>query len=123
MKISQKFGPYDQQIHSKPWIAVVTGWPVASNPAIRWGEYIGDNTGGETEVEAMAGDVVRWGQKHLQGKRISGHWGIVSEDGSITECTEAAARQAWEQRSSSNPLATISDKDLIAEVRRRGIHF
>jgi hypothetical protein len=126
MRISKKFGPYDEQEYGKPWIAVVTAWPVDSGPAIRWGNYAGDNTGGEVEAEASADDIVRWGQKNFRIKGIGTHWGIVGDDGSITECTAAAARQAWvdgsASREKSNPLAAFSDEALLSELRRRGIH-
>jgi hypothetical protein len=126
MRITLKFGPYDETEYGKPWIAVVTAWPVDSGPAIRWGNYTGDNTGGEVEADATAGDIVRWGQKHLRTKGLGSHWGIVGEDGSITECILSAARQAWDEtsaaRAKNNPLAVFSDEALIAEVRRRGIH-
>jgi hypothetical protein len=126
MRITLKFGPYDEQEYGKPWIAIVTAWPADGGPAIRWGNYIGDNTGGEVEAEAMAGAIVRWGQKHIHRKGLGVHWGIVDDDGSIIECTAAAAREAWEDGSASradNPLADFSDEDLIAEGRRRGIRF
>jgi hypothetical protein len=127
MRISLTFGPYSHQDYGKPWIAVVTAWPVDSGPAIRWGNYVGDNTGGEVEIEASAGDIVRWGQKHLQVKGLGSHWGVVKDDGSISECTGPAARQIWDEtsaaREKNNPLAVFSDEALIAEVRRRGIRF
>ena len=98
MKISLKFDAYNEQKLSKPWIALITAWPSDSTPAIKWGTYTGDHTGGVAEIEAKAGDIVRWGQKQLHDKRVPSHWGIVGEDGSIVECTATGARQAWEQQ-------------------------
>jgi len=131
MKIYVPFASYDEQRYGKPWIAVITAWPHDSDAALRWGVYSGSNKGGEAVVEASAGDIIRWGQKILIGKRMQtqSHWGIVAEDGSITECTAGDAKQVWEKQSATRAkdspiaavLAAISDEDLILEIRRRGL--
>ena len=126
MRVLKKFGSYNQRRYSRPWIAVVTSWPTGGKPEVKWGSYLGDDDGGETEIEAQVGDVVRWGQKDGRGGNTEAYWGIVQDDGSILDCEAAGARKHWASRQTTpaeNPLAKISDNDLVAEIIRRGLNI
>jgi hypothetical protein len=128
MRVSQRFGNYNQRRYGRPWIARITGWPVGGKPEIVWGSYVGDDGGGEVEIEAISGDIVRTGQKDYRGNNTDASWYIVQPDGSLSSCTAAEARQAWDAQqaaaATANPptdLAGISDIDLINEIKRRGL--
>ena len=99
MRVSQSFGGYNARRYSKPWIGIVTAWPIGGKPVIRFGRYIGnDRNGGEAEIDAQAGDIARWGQADHRGSKTDNLWGIVQEDGAILSCHEPQARQHWTQR-------------------------
>lgn len=127
MRIFVEFSSYNQRRYGRPWIAVVTSWPVGGKPEIRWGSYLGDSRngeGGEAEIEAEPCDIVRWGQKDNRGGNTEANWGIVQADGHTLSCDAKEARQAWENRhavSAPNPLIGVTDADLLAEVTRRGL--
>ncbi len=136
MRVTRSFGSYNPRRYSKPWIGVITSWPVGGRAEIRWGSYLGDDHWGEAEVEAEAGDIVRWGQKDFRGNNTISAWGIVQADGSIKECDAAEARKAWDAKAKQTEqteqtdapespdemdLSNVSDAALIAEIRRRGL--
>ncbi len=92
MRITQLVKPYNSRRYGKPWIARVTAWPVGSKPAIEWGSYLGNEAGGELEVTAEVGDVLRSGQKDYAyvGGTINRYY-IVHADGILERVTEASA--------------------------------
>lgn len=96
MRVSHEFGSYNRRRYSKPWIYKITAWPVGQDPLIQWGAYIGDDSGGEVEIEACADDVVRAGQKDGRGHKGMAEWFIVQHDGSLARTTPAAARKHWQ---------------------------
>jgi hypothetical protein len=99
MKVTVKFTGANDKRFSKPWIGKVTHWPIGQRAALEWGVFRGSITeGGETEVDAVTGDVIRWGQKDYRaGKHGSPSlWGIVQADASVLECTEVVARKAYD---------------------------
>ena len=99
MRVSQSFGGYNARRYSKPWIGIVTAWPIGGKPVTRFGRYIGnDRNGGEAEIDAQAGDIARWGQVDHRGSKTYNLWGIVQEDGAILPCHGPQARQHWTQR-------------------------
>lgn len=113
-----------------PWIAKITSWPVGGKPVMAWGAYQGDEDGGSLEINAISGDIIRWGQKTSAVSRTVRKWGIVQSDGSICECTEAKAHSAWkanqenlENLTVENLLPEISDKILLAACRARGLRI
>lgn len=71
MRVVFEFGTYNARRYGKPWCAKVVNWPVGSVPDIQWGAYLGDSSGGECEIEAEPGDIVRWGQKDHRNIRNS----------------------------------------------------
>ena len=140
MRISKTVGSYNQRRYSRPWIGVLTSWDVGGRPEIRWGRYIGDDGGGELEVDAEPGDIVRTGQRDSRGNGGSNDWHIVQPDGKLLGCDQPEARAHWEAHSTRirlerqgiadgkaqvaaarGPLDSISDDVLLAEMRRRGL--
>ena len=51
MRIAVKFEAFNAHKYSKPWIGIVTTWPVGGKPVIRFGRFIGTDDGGEAEIE------------------------------------------------------------------------
>lgn len=94
-RITQSFRSYNEKRYSKPWIARVTKWPIGSSAELSFGHYLGTMNGGEAEILAKVGDVVRWGQKDNRGPHTVARWGIVEPDGSVRECTEAEASKVF----------------------------
>lgn len=128
MRVSQKFGSYNQRRYSKPWIAKITSWPIGGKPEVKWGGYCGDDNGGEVEIEAIAGDIIRTGQKDGRGNGTSADWYIVQADGSLDSTDAAGARKAWDARQADKAIehppadmSGIADADLVAEIKRRGL--
>lgn len=96
MTITKEFGSYNQRRYSRPWIARVSAWPVGGRAELAWGTFLGDDNGGEAEVAAVPGDVVRYGQKDLRKPNGStANWAIVQADGSLVDCKESEAAKAF----------------------------
>jgi len=106
MRVSQKFGSYNQRRYSKPWIAKITSWPIGGKPEVQWGAYCGDDNGGEVEIEAMPGDIIRTGQKDHRGGNTDASWYIVQADGSLYSTDAAGARKAWDANKRIKRLIT-----------------
>lgn len=128
MRVSQSFGSYNQRRYGRPWICKITSWPVGGKPEVQWGAYCGTDDGGEVEIEAAAGDIVRTGQKDNRGNGTSADWYIVDADGSLQDTDAAGARKAWEAKQADKAiehppmdLSIIPDADLIAEIKRRNL--
>jgi hypothetical protein len=94
LRVAVTFGSYNARRYSRPWIARVTAWPIGGKPAVEWGRYLGDDSGGECEITARAGDLVRYGQKDTRGGKTDSNWATVAPDGTLIDCTEAQARAA-----------------------------
>ena len=97
-RVTVPFSAYNEKRYGTPWLARVTSWPVGSRPALAFGIYLGDHHhggGGEAEIMAKPGDLVRWGQKDNRGNNTTAHWGVVNDDGTINQLTEAEARKAF----------------------------
>jgi hypothetical protein len=80
------------------------------------------------EIDAQPGDIVRTGQKDGRGNGTSADWYIVGADGSLAGTDAAGARKAWDARQADKAvehppadLSGITDADLIAEIKRRGL--
>ena len=96
MRVSQHFGGYNARRYSRPWIGKISAWPVGGKPTIAWGAYLGTDNGGEVEIEAQAGDIVRTGQKDGRGNNTTADWCVVEADGTLRKVTSAQARAAYE---------------------------
>jgi len=101
VRVAVDFGAYNARRYGKPWIGRIIAWPVGDKPTITWGAYIGRHAytgapnGGEVEIMAYPGDIVRWGQKDHRGHDTEAHWGVVNIDQTIAELTAAEARQRY----------------------------
>lgn len=125
MIITVQFPSYNERRYSKPWIAKVVSWAPGQHPEINWGSFNGrPGEAGEAEIEAVAGDVIRWGQKDNRNPRgTECNWGIVNDDGSITNCSASEAAKAFRNKSQiiDNPLAKFTTEELLAEIARREV--
>ncbi len=134
MLIVINFEGYNKYRFHRPWISKVVEWPSGKSAIVSWGRYQGDEDGGDAEIMATPGDVVRWGQKGPSRSQTKSYWGIVQEDGKVEKCTMAQAHKAWIQKHesiseepSTSPapvhelLAQISTDQLLLELERRGI--
>lgn len=98
MRVAQHFDGYNFRRYDRPWIAKITDWPIGSKPTLKFGGWIGnDKDGGEAEIDANAGDIIRYGHRDNRGNGTVNAWGIVQADGVILRCTEPEARQHWTQ--------------------------
>jgi hypothetical protein len=134
MLIVISFNSYNKYRFQKPWISKVIEWPPGKSAIVSWGKSQGDEDGGDAEIMATPGDVVRWGQKGASRSQTKSCWGIVQEDGSVEKCTMAQAHKAWIQKQDSKSedtsasttplpelLAQFSTDQLLLELERRGI--
>jgi len=134
MLIVINFDGYNKYRLQRPWISKVVEWPSGNSAIVSWGKYQGDDDGGNAEIIATPGDVIRWGQKGPSRRQTMSYWGIVQEDGSVEKCTMAQAHKAWIQKheyiseepsTSAVPvpelLAQFSTDQLLLELERRGI--
>lgn len=94
-RITIEFGSYNHRRYSRPWIAAVVSWPVGESAQMVFGGYVGDDTGGEAEIRARIGSIVRWGQRDYRGNNTTAFYGIVRADGSVERLSEREARAAW----------------------------
>jgi hypothetical protein len=96
VRVSVRFGGCNERRYGKGWIGRIISWPVGGKPEIEWGSFIGDvGSGGEAEIMAKPGDIVRWGQKDHRGNNTEASWGKVETDGSIITLDATEARAAY----------------------------
>ena len=95
MRIALKYRSYNARRYSRPWIGKITAWPIGGKAEIKWGSYLGDDAGGEVEIEAQIGDIIRSGQKDGRGGNTSADWYIVDIDGGLIPTDAAGARKHW----------------------------
>jgi hypothetical protein len=95
MRITISWDSFNGRRYSRPWVARITAWPVGSRPAISWGNYLGNDSGGELEIEAAPGDVLRYGQKDRRGNGTINRYAIVLEDGSRLKVSEPNASRYY----------------------------
>lgn len=95
VRYSVEFESYNSRRFSKPWIAKVTAWSVGDHPELEWGGYCGDDNGGEAEITATPGDIIRYGQRDNRGNRTVNKWAIAQADGTLLEVTQVEARKAF----------------------------
>ena len=95
MRITYTYSAYNHRRYQRPWIARITAWPVGGRPKLEWGRYLGNHeigSGGEAEIMAQPGDIVRSGQKDYRGGNSNNDWLIVEADGSLRKISETEAR-------------------------------
>lgn len=94
-RVAINFNGYNHRRYGKPWCAKVTAWEIGKAPELEWGGYLGDASGGECELLALPGEVVRWGQKDHRGNNTTAHWGVVTPELTVLPVTAKEARQAY----------------------------
>jgi hypothetical protein len=98
MIVRVDFSAENDRRYGRPWIARVSKWPVGGKAELDWGTFLGTvSEGGVCEIEAQAGDVIRYGQKDNRGNHSVSKWAIVEADGSYTDTTEAKAAAQFRQ--------------------------
>lgn len=98
LRYSIEYSHYNFRRYSKPWIGVITSWPVGGRPEIAWGGYAGDDSGGEAEIMAFPGSIIRSGQKDTRGNGGSNDWYEAMPDGSLRLIDQPEARRLWAAR-------------------------
>lgn len=107
MRIIKKFDPYDPKRFNRPWGHKITIWPIGREPEIDWGLWIGSSDkGGFVEIDAEPGDIVRAGQKDLEGFDTSSGWFIVERDGALTPTNITEAREHYYKREEAKTTKT-----------------
>lgn len=100
IRYSASYGSYNARRYSRPWIGVITSWPVGGRPEIAWGSYLGDDAGGgEVEIMALPGSILRSGQKDTRGHGGCNDWWEAMPDGTMRMIDQAEARKLWGARS------------------------
>jgi hypothetical protein len=99
LRYSQLRGSYNARRYGRPWIGVITSWPVGGRPEIAWGGYVGDDSGGEVEIMAFPGSIIRSGQKDNRGNGTDNDWWEAMADGSMRPIDQPEARKLWMARS------------------------
>ena len=120
VRANVQFGSYNQRRYSRPWIAKVTAWEVGKAPELDFGDFVGDDGGGTAEVKAIPGDVVRYGQRDYRGNGTTKQYGIVQPDGSVANCSDEEAAEAFranaaEGRAAGRPAESRSAARKTAE--------
>jgi hypothetical protein len=59
------------------------------------GSYIGDSTGGEVEIMAAPGDIIRDGQRDGRGNNTVSDWSVVTPDYSLRKVNQVEARKLF----------------------------
>jgi len=97
-KIDIQYDQGNPRRYGKPWIARVTAWPANGRPELEWGQWY-DGANAYLQISAASGDIIRWGIfGDRRGDRTEALWGIVEDDGSVTETDQAEARRHWESQ-------------------------
>ncbi|MHA1874709.1 MAG: hypothetical protein ACTSVB_11405 [Candidatus Heimdallarchaeaceae archaeon] len=98
MRISIEYSDYNRRRYSRPWIAKVVSWQPGKYPQVEWGEYYGDDSGGECVIEAESGDIIRTGRKdYRRSDKSYSAWFIVEESGELTEINMAKAAEYYQK--------------------------
>lgn len=100
------YGAYNFRRYRKPYAAVY-GWTEngKAEPLI-WGNVFGNDGGGEIELDAKIGSVVRFGQTDGRNPRKSeSHWVIIKEGGP-REVTEVEARRHYKRTAAAEEVAS-----------------
>lgn len=89
-------GSYNERRYGRPWIGKIVEWSAGRAPEIKFGAYLGGDSGGTLEVYALPGDIIRHGQTDLRNpKGTRSSWAIIQPDGTYTETDQATAREHW----------------------------
>lgn len=94
-RVSIHCGGYNSRRYSRPWIARVASWPVGGRAELEFGSYCGNDSGGELEIMAKPGDIIRSGQKDGRGHGGSNDWAVVEADYDIRRIDQVEARKLF----------------------------
>src|ERR1039458_974819 len=124
-RVAISFHSYNPRCYSRPWIARVVAWPVGKKPELVFGHYCGDEGGGEAEIIAYPGEIVRYGQR--DGRRADkslNEWGVVEDDYSVRDIKQTEACALFEQRPKCEfTPSPITNPLPEAEAKRRAVEF
>ena len=90
-----KWAGYNARRYGRPWIAKVTNWPVGGKPTLDFGGYCGNDDGGETEISAKMGDIIRSGQKDNRGNGTTNEWYLAGANGELELIDAAKGRELY----------------------------
>jgi hypothetical protein len=113
------FSGYNSRRYSRPWIARITEWPVGGQPVLQWGAFVGNDDGGEVEIMAAPGDIIRYGQKDT--RKLSGsmnEWAVAEADGTLRTVTPAEARTTGRRSRSWGPVVFRSARSVPSSESR-----
>lgn len=97
-RVAIGYSSYNYRRYSKPWIGLITAWPVGGKPDMKFGSYVGTPSGGEVEILARPGDIIRHGQKdNRSGNGTRAWWGVVEADLTVRDITMAQARKLFQE--------------------------
>jgi len=99
MRYSESCGGYNKRRYSRPWIGVITSRPVGGRPEIAWGGYVGDDSGGEVEIMAYPGSILRSGQRDNRGNGGANNWWEAMPDGTMRQINQVEAHNLFAKMS------------------------
>lgn len=124
-RVAISFDSYNPRRYSRPWIARIVAWHVGEKPELKFGHYCGDDNGGEAEIIAYPGDIVRYGQR--DGRRADkslNEWGVVEDDYSVRDIKQTEARALFGQRPKCEVTPSPTPNPLPeTELKRRVVEF
>ena len=95
-RVSVGYDAYNSRRYSKPWIARIIAWPVGGVPTMESGSYVGDKKGGEVEIMAGPGDIIRDGQRDGRGgNNTVSDWSVVMADYTLHKINQVEARKLY----------------------------
>lgn len=97
-RYSLRYSSYNARRYSRPWIALITSWPVGGRPELEFGGYCGDDGGGEVEITAKPGDIIRSGQKDSRGNSGCNDWYVARDNGELEQIDQPTARTLYSGR-------------------------
>jgi hypothetical protein len=95
IRVTVDFSSYNARRYSRPWIAVITSWPVGGKAEMTFGSYLGSDRGGTCEIMAYPDDIIRYGQRDGRGNGGTSEWAVVKDGGTLEVITQAEARMKY----------------------------
>lgn len=100
MRYTYTVSSYNDRRYSKPWIALITDWPIGGHPKLQFSCAIDNQT---AELEANPGTIVKLGQKDYRKPSHSiNNFGVTDIHGNITIINGAEARKLFEENKKLN---------------------
>lgn len=124
-RVAISFHSYNPRRYSRPWIARIVAWHVGKKPELEFGHYVGNDDGGEAEIIAYPGDILRYGQRDCRRTDESiNEWGVVEDDYSVRDIKQTEARALFEQRPRVEFTPSPMPNPLPeAGAKRRAVEF